>query len=109
MKRIYRVRWQIEEVFRLLKQEFGQGRCRAASMQSQKAHSQLGLCAFVSRRIKQLKKIRRICFQTILISSADTNLKTICAMLYSHCVISVKIKSLSRAMPQGWLRQIFSV
>jgi hypothetical protein len=46
VKRIYRVRQQIEEVFRLLKQEFGWGRCRAASIQSQKAHLHLGLYAF---------------------------------------------------------------
>lgn len=46
VKRIYRVRQQVEEVFRLLKQEFGWGRCRAASLQSQKAHLHLGLYAF---------------------------------------------------------------
>ncbi len=46
VKRIYRVRQQIEEVFRLLKQEFGWGRCRSASIQSQKAHLHLGLYAF---------------------------------------------------------------
>ena len=41
VKRIYRSRQQIEEVFRVLKQEFGSGRCRAATVQSQKAHSHL--------------------------------------------------------------------
>ena len=46
VKRIYGVRQQIEEVFRLLKQEFGWGRCRAGSVQSQKAHLHLGLYAF---------------------------------------------------------------
>jgi len=46
VKRFYRVRQQIEEVFRLLKQEFGWGRCRAATIQSQKAHLHLGLYAF---------------------------------------------------------------
>ena len=46
VKRIYQVRQQIEEVFRLLKQEFGWGKCRANSMQAQKAHLHLGLYAF---------------------------------------------------------------
>lgn len=46
VKRFYRVRQQIEETFRLLKQEFGWGRCRAASLQSQKAHLHLALYAF---------------------------------------------------------------
>jgi putative transposase len=46
VKRIYRVRQQIEEVFRLLKQEFGWGKCRANSVQAQKAHLHLGLYAF---------------------------------------------------------------
>lgn len=46
VKRIYGMRQQIEEVFRLLKQEFGWGRCRAGSVQSQKAHLHLGLYAF---------------------------------------------------------------
>ena len=42
VKRIYPVRQQIEEVFRLLKQEFGWGKCRANSVQAQKAHLHLG-------------------------------------------------------------------
>ena len=46
VKRIYQVRQQIEEVFRLLKQEFGWGKCRANSLQAQKAHLHLGLYAF---------------------------------------------------------------
>ena len=46
VKRIYRIRQQIEEVFRLLKQEFGWGKCRANSVQAQKAHLHLGLYAF---------------------------------------------------------------
>jgi hypothetical protein len=46
VKRFYRFRQQVEEVFRLLKQEFGWGCCRAASIQSQKAHLHLGLYAF---------------------------------------------------------------
>ena len=46
VKRIYQTRQQIEEVFRLLKQEFGWGKCRANSMQAQKAHLHLGLYAF---------------------------------------------------------------
>ncbi len=46
VKKLYRVRQQIEEVFRLLKQEFGWGRCRANSLQAQKTHLHLGLYAF---------------------------------------------------------------
>ncbi len=46
VKKLYQVRQQIEEVFRLLKQEFGWGRCRANSLQAQKAHLHLGLYAF---------------------------------------------------------------
>ena len=46
VKRIYPIRQQIEEVFRLLKQEFGWGKCRANSVQAQKAHLHLGLYAF---------------------------------------------------------------
>ena len=46
VKRIYPIRQQIEEVFRLLKQEFGWSRCRANSMQAQKAHLHLGMYAF---------------------------------------------------------------
>jgi putative transposase len=46
VKQIYRIRQQIEEVFRLLKQEFGWGKCRANSVQAQKAHLHLGLYAF---------------------------------------------------------------
>lgn len=46
VKRLYPVRQQIEEVFRLLKQEFGWGKCRANSVQAQKAHLHLGLYAF---------------------------------------------------------------
>lgn len=46
VKRVYQVRQQIEEVFRLLKQEFGWGKCRANSLQAQKAHLHLGLYAF---------------------------------------------------------------
>ena len=59
VKRIYAVRQQIEEVFRLLKQEFGWGKCRAGSVQSQKAHLHLGLYAFVWFKIKRKKKSRR--------------------------------------------------
>ena len=43
VKRIYPIRQQIEEVFRLLKQEFGWGKCRANSVQAQKAQLHLGL------------------------------------------------------------------
>lgn len=46
VKKNYRQRQQIEEVFRLLKQEFGWGKCRVGSLQGQKAHLHLGLYAF---------------------------------------------------------------
>jgi hypothetical protein len=46
VKQNYRVRQQVEEVFRLLKQEFGWGKCRVGSVQGQKAHLHLGLYAF---------------------------------------------------------------
>lgn len=45
IKRFYRFRQQVEETFRLLKQEFGWGKCRARSLQAQKAHLYLGLYA----------------------------------------------------------------
>jgi hypothetical protein len=45
LKRHYRVRQQIEEVFRLLKQEFGWGGASARKMQAQRAHLHLGLYA----------------------------------------------------------------
>lgn len=45
LKRHYRVRQQIEEVFRLLKQEFGWGGASAQKMQAQRAHLHLGLYA----------------------------------------------------------------
>jgi hypothetical protein len=46
VKKNYRSRQQIEEVFRVLKQEFGWGRCQVGSVQGQKAHLHLGLYAF---------------------------------------------------------------
>jgi len=60
VKRFYRVRQQIEEVFRLLKQEFGWGRCRAATIQSQKAHLHLGLYAFCLTQTKAIEKKQTI-------------------------------------------------
>ena len=60
VKRFYRVRQQVEEVFRLLKQEFGWGRCRAATIQSQKAHLHLGLYAFCLTQTKAFEKKQTI-------------------------------------------------
>ncbi len=60
VKRIYRIRQQIEEIFRLLKQEFGWGRCRAASIQPQKAHLHLGLYAFCLVQNKAIAKQQTI-------------------------------------------------
>lgn len=45
VRRLYRHRQQIEEVFRLLKQEFGWGGASAQKMQAQRAHLHLGLYA----------------------------------------------------------------
>ena len=56
VKRIYPMRQQIEEVFRLLKQEFGWGKCRANSVQAQKAHLHLGLYAFCLAQSKAEEK-----------------------------------------------------
>jgi hypothetical protein len=45
LRRHYRMRQQIEETFRLLKQEFGWGKCRARFVKAQTAHLHLGLYA----------------------------------------------------------------
>lgn len=52
IKREYATRQQIEETFRLLKQEFGWGKCRARSKQAQTAHLHLGLYALCLVQIK---------------------------------------------------------
>jgi hypothetical protein len=48
----YAVRQQVEETFRLLKQEFGWGKCRARSKQAQTAHLHLGLYALCLIQMK---------------------------------------------------------
>lgn len=48
----YAIRQQIEETFRLLKQEFGWGKCRARSKQAQTAHLHLGLYALCLVQMK---------------------------------------------------------
>lgn len=45
LKRHYRLRQQVEETFRLLKQEFGWSKCQAGTKKAQKAHLHLGLYA----------------------------------------------------------------
>jgi hypothetical protein len=52
VKQIYRNRQQVEETFRLLKQEFGWGKCRARSLQAQTAHLHLGLYALCLVQMK---------------------------------------------------------
>lgn len=52
LKRVYRLRQQVEETFRLLKQEFGWGKCRARTVQAQTAHLHLGLYALCLVQIK---------------------------------------------------------
>lgn len=60
IKKIYPMRQQIEEVFRLLKQEFGWGKCQANSVQAQKAHLHLGLYAFCLTQTKAIEKKQTI-------------------------------------------------
>lgn len=48
----YAVRQQVEETFRLLKQELGWGSCRARSKQAQTAHLHLGLYALCLIQMK---------------------------------------------------------
>lgn len=52
IKRQYQNRQQVEETFRLLKQEFGWGKCRARSVQAQSAHLHLGLYALCLVQMK---------------------------------------------------------
>ena len=52
IKRHYRNRQQVEETFRLLKQEFGWGKCRARTVQAQTAHLHLGLYALCLVQMK---------------------------------------------------------
>ncbi len=52
VKSHYRFRQQVEETFRLLKQEFGWGKCRARSVQAQSAHLYLGLYALCLVQMK---------------------------------------------------------
>lgn len=48
----YAVRQQVEETFRLLKQELGWGKCRAGSKKAQTAHLHLGLYALCLIQMK---------------------------------------------------------
>jgi hypothetical protein len=52
LKSHYRCRQQVEETFRLLKQEFGWGKCRARSVKAQNAHLHLGLYALCMVQMK---------------------------------------------------------
>lgn len=52
VKSHYRFRQQVEETFRLLKQEFGWGKCRARFVQAQTAHLHLGLYALCLVQMK---------------------------------------------------------
>lgn len=52
VKSHYRFRQQVEETFRLLKQEFGWGKCRARSVTAQAAHLHLGLYALCLVQMK---------------------------------------------------------
>jgi hypothetical protein len=52
----YRNRQQVEETFRLLKQEFGWGKCRARSLKAQSAHLHLGLYALCLVQMKAVNE-----------------------------------------------------
>ena len=52
LKRHYRFRQQVEETFRLLKQEFGWGKCQAGTKKAQNAHLHLGLYALCLVQMK---------------------------------------------------------
>lgn len=52
MKRHYGFRQQIKEIFRLVKQEFGWGKCQAGTKKAQKAHLHLGLYALCLMQMK---------------------------------------------------------
>lgn len=52
LKRHYRFRQQVEETFRLLKQEFGWSKCQAGTKKAQGAHLHLGLYALCLVQIK---------------------------------------------------------
>lgn len=52
VKSHYRFRQQVEETFRLLKQEFGWGKCRARFVKAQTAHLHLGLYALCLVQMK---------------------------------------------------------
>lgn len=56
LKKHYRVRQQIEEVFRLLKQEFGWGGCSARKLQAHNAHLHLSLYAMCIVQKEALEK-----------------------------------------------------
>lgn len=55
LKSHYRVRQQVEETFRLLKQEFGWGYCHAHTLTAQITHLYLGLIAFFFSQFKALQ------------------------------------------------------
>lgn len=52
LKRHYRYRQQVEETFRLLKQEFGWGKCQARTKKAQNAYLHLGLYALCLVQMK---------------------------------------------------------
>ncbi len=52
LKRRYGFRQQVEETFRLLKQEFGWGKCQAGTKKAQSAHLHLGLYALCLVQMK---------------------------------------------------------
>lgn len=70
VKTRYRVRQQIEEMFRLLKQEFGWGGSSAHKARAQVAHLHLGLIAQRGRARSHQSRADDLCVQAQLISSA---------------------------------------
>jgi hypothetical protein len=86
LKSYYRYRQQVEETFRLLKQEFGWCKCRARSVRAQSTHLHLRLYALCLVQVKaQDETVYR--YQTKLISRSDIDSKPLYWGFYSLCVI----------------------
>lgn len=68
----YAYRQQIEEMFRLLKQEFGWSKCRARTKQAQTAHLHLGLYAFCLLQMQAGNETVYQCKQTLFREAIPT-------------------------------------
>lgn len=72
LKRHYRVRQQIEEVFRLLKQEFGWGGSSAQGQSTDSSSAFGTLCSVPNATSSNQEWTNDLCFQTEVISSAHS-------------------------------------